>query len=319
MKKIAILTSGGDAPGMNAAIRSAVRMGIHLGYEMVAIERGYQGLLEKKLFTLKTTDVSDMLFRGGTFIRTARSEEFKSEEGSKKGFDILKKNGIDSLIVIGGDGSFKGARSLHERGIKTVALPGTIDNDLGYTDYTIGFDTAITTVMDAVSKLRDTSSSHSKVFVVEVMGRNCGDIALYAGLISGAEEVIIPEIEYDFEKTVENIKRGFDRGKNHYIILLAEGAFDPFKYTEKLQKRISIPTRLSVIGYLQRGGAPTAFDRLLATKMGAEAVRLIDKGKSGVAVGIKGNKIVNVEIKKAINTRDEIDRDLYDLAEIIAR
>lgn len=319
MKTVAVLTSGGDAPGMNAAIRSVVRYARYFNYEVFGIKNGYSGLLDRDMIKLHSRDVSEKLDKGGTFLKTARCKEFMTSEGVEKGAIILNDAQIDSLVVIGGDGSFRGAKALHDRGIKTIAIPGTIDNDLGYTDYTIGFDTAITTVMEAVSKLRDTSSSHSRVFVVQVMGRNCGDIALHAGVISGAEEVIIPEVDFDIDEIAANIKKGMARGKSHYIILMAEGSGNPFKFTKKLEEKSGIHTRLSVIGYLQRGGSPTSFDRMIATRMGARAIELLEEGESGIALGIKGNEIINMDIENAIKYRDKVDMEIYNLAGVLAR
>ncbi len=319
MKKIAVLTSGGDAPGMNAAIRAVVRMGIHEGFEVVGINRGYEGLLESDFVALKRSSVSDILQRGGTILKTARSKEFLEQAGQERAAQILQANGIDALIVIGGDGSFKGAKRLNDLGIATIGIPGTIDNDLGYTDYTIGFYTAIETVMEAVSKLRDTCSSHGRMFVVEVMGRNCGDIALYAGLISGAENVIVPEVDYDMQAICHTIQAGQEKGKSHHIILLSEGVTDANEFTKELEETSGTPARLAVIGHLQRGGSPTAFDRLLGTRMGAWAVELLKDGKSGVAIGILGNTLHYMEIDDAIAVRDRLNMDLYELADILAQ
>lgn len=319
MKRIAVLTSGGDAPGMNAAIRAVVRTGIDQGLEVFGIRRGYEGLLEGDFFAMQTSSVSDILQRGGTILKSARSQEFLEKEGQIKAAQILRDQAIDALIVIGGDGSFKGAKRLNDLGIATIGIPGTIDNDLGYTDYTIGFFTAIETVMEAIAKLRDTSSSHGRMFVVEVMGRNCGDIALYAGVISGAENVIVPEVEYDMTELCHSIKAGQERGKNHHIILLSEGVTDATKFTEELEQASGYPARLAVIGHLQRGGSPTAFDRLLATQMGAKAVELLLEGVSGAAVGIRGNKIYCMEIDQAIAVRDRLNMELYGLAQVLAK
>lgn len=318
MKKIALLTSGGDAPGMNAAIRAVVRMGLHYGYEMVGIKQGYEGLLKGDFIPMVSTSVSEILYRGGTVLQTARCPEFEDPEVQRQAAEILREQEIEALIVIGGDGSYKGAMALCELGIQVIGLPGTIDNDLDYTDYTIGFDTAITTVMDSVSKIRDTSTSHNRTFVVEVMGRNCGDIALYAGLISGAEQVIVPEIPFTMDHILDDIETGKERGKKHHIILLSEGAGDPYELTEKIQE-VDPSARLLIIGHLQRGGSPTAHDRLIATRMGARAVELIHEDISGVAVGIKGNELVHVEFQKALDIREPINKRLYDIAEILAR
>ncbi len=319
MKNIAVLTSGGDAPGMNAAVRAVVRKGLHHSLEVYGVERGYKGLIEGKLSKLRSSSVSDILQRGGTFLKTARSKEFMTEEGQQKAIDVLSAMDIEAVVVIGGDGSFMGAKALHDKGIKTICIPGTIDNDLGYTDYTIGFHTAIETVTDAVSKLRDTSSSHDRIFVVEVMGRNCGDIALYAGICSGAENIIVPEVEYSMDDIVKSIKRGVLRQKSHHIILLAEGCQDPFKFAKEIEEKSNVVTRVAVIGHLQRGGSPTGFDRMLATRMGAEAIDCLLKNKSGIAIGIKGNNLIHVGIDEAVSQRDKLNKKLYELADILSR
>ncbi len=319
IKNIAVLTSGGDSPGMNAAIRAVVRKGIYHGLDVYGIERGYKGLIDGDIIKLNRSSVSEKLQRGGTFLKSARCLEFIEKEGQKKALDVLKAMEIDAVVVIGGDGSFKGAKKLHEHGIKTIALPGTIDNDLGYTDYTIGFDTAITTVIDAVTKIRDTSSSHDRVFVIEVMGRHCGDIALFAGIASGADSVVVPEVGLDIDEIVTTIKRGKILGKNHSIVLVAEGIGNPYEIKEAIEKESGEQVRVVVIGHLQRGGSPTAFDRILATRMGAEAIDLLLKGESGVAVGIKGNEMINVDIDEAVSTRDKLNKKLYKLAEILEK
>jgi 6-phosphofructokinase 1 len=319
VKRIGVLTSGGDAPGMNAAIRAVVRTAIYHGFEVMGVERGYHGLLDNMMFPMNSRSVSEILQRGGTILKTARCEAFNSEEGIQRAVEVIKSRGIDSMVIIGGDGSFRGARDLDDAGIPTIAIPGTIDNDLGYTDLTIGFDTAITTVMESVSKLRDTSSSHERMFVVEVMGRNCGDIALFAGIISGAEEVIVPEMPFSVKEVAERVNIGVDGGKSHYIILVAEGAVDPYAFTEELEELTKINTRLAVIGHLQRGGSPTATDRLLATRMGARAVEELRIGNSGVAIGLKGNVLTTKSIDEALAVRDRLSMELYRLAEILAR
>lgn len=318
MKSIGVLTSGGDAPGMNAAIRAVVRTAMYKKWDVYGIRRGFRGILDNDFVSLDSRSVSDILQRGGTFLQSARCPEFSTEEGLEKALVNLRALALDGLVVIGGDGSFRGAMELVKGGINTITLPGSIDNDLGYTDYTIGFDTAITTVMEAVSKLRDTSSSHSRVFVVQVMGRDCGDIALHAGIISGAEEVIVPEIPYDMDKLVAEIRMGMARGKSHYILLLAEGAADPFLFTKQIEEGSGMDTRLNIIGYLQRGGSPSSFDRMIATRMGVKAVELLSQNKSGLAVGIRGNKIIHEDLHKAIVTRDKLDMDLYEMARILA-
>lgn len=317
--RIAVLTSGGDAPGMNAAVRSVVRTAIFLGMEVYGIERGYQGLLDGDISKMELSSVGDIIHRGGTKLRTARSLEFKEESGQKRGAEVLEMFGIEGLVVIGGDGSYMGAKKLHDLGIKTIGIPGTIDNDLGYTDYTIGFDTALNTVVNAIGNIRDTSSSHGRVNVIEVMGRRCGDIALHAGIAGGAEYIIIPEIEYDLNEISRKIIQGRKRGKLHHIILLAEGVGKPFELADTIQEKTGINTRVTVIGYLQRGGSPSAFDRILASRMGEKAVELLNEGKGGLAVGIRGNEIVAIDIDEAVSIKKDYDKELYKLADILSR
>ncbi|MGL5149151.1 MAG: 6-phosphofructokinase [Clostridium sp.] len=314
MKKIAILTSGGDAPGMNAAIRAVVRTAIANGIEVMGVQRGYSGLINGELFSMDRSSVSDIIQRGGTILRTARCLEFKQEEVRKKAVKILKAYGVDALVVIGGDGSFTGAKLLSKLGVSTVGLPGTIDNDLAYTDYTIGFDTTLNTVLDAINKIRDTSTSHERVSIVEVMGRHCGDIALYAGVAGGAEAIITPEKGYDKDEICKTILEGKKAGKMHNLILLAEGiggAFDLAKYVEDVT---GIETRATVLGHIQRGGSPSAFDRLLASRMGAKAVEILTEGKTSRVIGIKENKIFDQDIDEALAIERSLDQELFDIA-----
>ena len=275
MKTIAILTSGGDAPGMNAAIRAVVRSGLDKGFEVMGIQRGYSGLLNGEIFRMDRHSVADIIQRGGTILRTARCEEFKTEAGRKKAVNILKTFRIDGLVVIGGDGSFRGAQLLSKLGIAAVGLPGTIDNDLPYTDYTIGFDTATNTVLDAINKLRDTSTSHERVSVIEVMGRNCGDIALYSGLAGGAESIIVPEKGYEQDTLCRTILEGKMRGKMHNLIVLAEGIGGAEQLAEKIEEVTGIEARATKLGHIQRGGSPSCMDRVLASRMGYKAVELL--------------------------------------------
>lgn len=318
MKKIAVLSSGGDAPGMNAAIRAIVRTGLDKGFSVMGVERGYSGLISGELFDMDRHSVSDIIQRGGTILKTARSEEFKTEEGRKKAATILKAYGIDGLVVIGGDGSFRGAQLLSKLGISTIGIPGTIDNDLAYTDYTIGFDTAVNTVLDAINKLRDTSTSHERVSVIEVMGRNCGDIALYAGLAGGAESIIIPEMEYNPDEICTNILKGKMRGKMHNIIVLAEGVGGANELAKKVEEVTGIEARATILGHIQRGGSPSAQDRILASKMGYKAVELIEAGKSSRLVGIKNGKIIDIDIDEALGMKRKFDKDLYEIARVIS-
>jgi 6-phosphofructokinase 1 len=318
MKKIAVLTSGGDAPGMNAAIRAVVRVAIYHGHEVYGVNKGYSGLLEADMQKMDVSSVGDIIHRGGTKLRTARCPEFKTPEGIERAVEVLKMFKIDGLVVIGGDGSLTGAMKLCEAGIPTIGVPATIDNDLGYTDYTIGFNTALTTVVNAIGNVRDTSTSHGRANIIEVMGRNCGDIALYAGLAGGAESIIIPEIKFDVDDICQKLLRGKNRGKLHNIILLAEGVGKPYELAEQIEDKTGIGTRVSVIGYLQRGGTPSPYDRVLASQFGAKAVELLINDESCKAVGIKGNKIIAIDLDEALGITREIDRDLYKLTEILA-
>lgn len=318
MKKIAVLTSGGDAPGMNAAIRAVVRTGLDKRLTVLGIERGFDGLLNGEIFEMTRRSVADIIQRGGTRLRTARCEEFKTEEGQKKAADILRIFGVDGLVVIGGDGSFQGAKALSKLGVKAVGIPGTIDNDLPYTDYTIGFDTAVNTVLDAINKLRDTSTSHGRVSVVEVMGRNCGDIALYSGLAGGAESIIVPELDFDIDKLCKTILEGKKNGKMHNLIIVAEGAGSANEIAKTIERVTSIGTRATVLGHIQRGGSPTANDRILASRMGNKAVELLLEGKSSRVVGINDNKIVDMDIHEALSIEHKFDEKLYEIAKALS-
>jgi 6-phosphofructokinase 1 len=303
---------------MNAAIRSVVRTGLDKGIKVMGIQRGYSGLINGEIFEMGRHSVSDIIHRGGTILRTARSEEFKTEQGRIKAANILRAFGIDGLVVIGGDGSFQGARLLSKLGISTVGIPGTIDNDLAYTDYTIGFDTAINTVLDAINKLRDTSSSHERVSIVEVMGRNCGDLALYSGVAGGAESVIVPEKEFDEDELCKIILEGKLRGKMHNLVILAEGVGGAEKLAKKVEEVTGIEARATVLGHIQRGGSPSAFDRILASRLGAKAVELLLEGKSSRVVGIRGNKIVDDDIEEALAMERKFDDELYNISKILS-
>ncbi|AJD30843.1 6-phosphofructokinase [Clostridium sporogenes] len=319
MKTIAVLTSGGDAPGMNAAIRAVVRTGLEKGLKVMGIQRGYNGLINGEIFEMDTHSVSDIIQRGGTILRTARCEEFRTEQGREKAAKILKAFGIDGLVVIGGDGSFHGAQLLSKLGINTVGLPGTIDNDLAYTDYTIGFDTSINTVLDAINKLRDTSTSHERVSVVEVMGRNCGDIALYTGVAGGAESIIIPEKEYNADKLCKQILQGKLKGKMHNLVLLAEGVGGANELAKYIEEVTGIETRSTILGHIQRGGSPTCMDRILASRMAYKAVELLISGKSSRVVGIKNGKIIDMDIDEALAVERSFDQELYDIATTLSK
>ena len=318
MKTIAVLTSGGDAPGMNAAIRAVVRMAIYKGIRVMGVQRGYSGLINGEIFEMDRHSVSDIIQRGGTILRTARCEEFKTEEGRKKAANVLRVFGIDGLVVIGGDGSFTGAQLLSEMGIATVGIPGTIDNDLAYTEYAIGFDTALNTVLDAINKIRDTSSSHERISVVEVMGRNCGDIALYAGIGGGAEEVIIPEKGYEIDDLCKTIFEGKLRGKMHNLIILAEGVGGANELAKEVEEITGIESRATILGHIQRGGSPSAFDRILASRMGVAAVEVLMEGKSGRVIGMKDGKIIDEDINAALAIPRKFDEELYEISKILS-
>lgn len=314
MKRIGILTSGGDAPGMNAAVRAVVRKGIYEGLEVYGINYGFAGLVAGDIRRLDVADVGDKIQRGGTFLYSARYPEFATEEGQLKGIEQLKKFGIEGLVVIGGDGSYHGAMALTERGFPAVGIPGTIDNDIPGTDFTIGFDTAINTVLESIDRIRDTATSHVRTFVIEVMGRNAGDIALWSGVAGGADEIIIPEHDFDMASVAKKIQEGRDRGKKHCLIILAEGVMGGNEFAEKLSEFGDYHTRVSILGHVVRGGAPSARDRVLASKFGAYAVELLQEGKGGLCVGIHDNEIVASDIIDTLeNNKHKPDLSLYDL------
>lgn len=318
MKKIAVLTSGGDAPGMNVAIRAVVRSAIYHNISVLGVRYGYKGLIEGDFISLDLGSVGDIIHRGGTFLYSARCEEFKTEIGRRKAFENLKEKGIDGLIVIGGDGSFRGAEKLSQMGIPTIGVPGTIDNDIPHTDYTIGFDTSLNTVLDAIDKIRDTASSHERTYVIEVMGRDAGDIALMSGLAGGAESIIIPEVPVNMDDVINRLMKGNERGKKHSIIVVAEGVCNGSKIADYLNEKTGFETRVTVLGHIQRGGSPTAFDRLLGSRMGAEAVNFLLEGKKGVMVGIQNNQIISVSLEEVLSSEHELDVSLHRLAEILS-
>lgn len=318
VQKIAVLTSGGDAPGMNAAIRAVVRKGIYHHLKVYGVYHGYEGLINGELHEMKLGSVADIVHRGGTILKTARSEEMYTIEGQKKAAEQLIKKGIEALVVIGGDGSYRGAKKLAELGIKVVGIPGTIDNDIVGTDVTIGFDTAVNTVVEAVSKIRDTATSHERAFIIEVMGRDCGDIALQAGLAIGAESILIPEIPFDLEEVSEKLKRGYRRGKHHSIIIVAEGAGDVWEIADKLRKLSGFDNRVTILGHVQRGGAPSAADAVLAASMGGKAVEALLEGQSEVMISCCKNEIVIKPLDTAFGPKPPFNRKLYDLASELA-
>lgn len=311
MRRIALLTSGGDAPGMNSAIRSIVRYGLSQGLEVVGVERGYQGLIEGDFRTLNREDVSEIVQRGGTILKTARSEEFYKEEGQKKALENLSKNNIDGLIVIGGEGSLKGAYSLHKLGFPVVGIPGSIDNDIWGTDYSIGFDTACNNVIDAINKIRDTAAAHERTFVVEVMGRECGYIAFTSGIVSGADVILIPEVPVDFPYIIEKLRDRQKRLKRHNIIIVAEGVGSAYFIGKQIEDRLGISTRIVVLGHIQRGGSPSVLDRTLGTFMGIEAVRALMNKAYGVMIGWQNNKPTYVLLEEVIKNKKRVNPDLY--------
>lgn len=315
MRRIGVLTSGGDSPGMNAAIRAVARKAIYHNLEVYGIYYGFSGLISNQIKRLEIGSVGDIIHRGGTMLYTARCEEFKTVEGQKKAIDNLEKHGIEGLIVIGGDGSFRGAQRLVELGFPTIGIPATIDNDIPGTDFTIGFDTALNTVIEAVDKIRDTATSHERTYVIEVMGRNAGDLALWSGLAAGAETILIPEEPYDFKDVVERLQRGYERGKKHSIIILAEGVGRGFKFGKEIQEATNFETRVTVLGHLQRGGTPTASDRVLASRLGGKAVELLIEGQAGKTVGIQNNQITSYDITTILGDIHSINKKMYQLSQ----
>ncbi|WP_085523118.1 6-phosphofructokinase [Tuberibacillus sp. Marseille-P3662] len=314
MKKIGVLTSGGDAPGMNAAIRSVVRKGIFHDVEVYGIYQGYSGLIFGNIHKMELGSVGDIIHRGGTILHSARSDDFKTYDGQMKGIEQLKQFGIEALVVIGGDGSFKGAEKLTEHGFPTIGIPGTIDNDIPGTDFTVGFDTALNTVIDAIDKIRDTASSHERTFIIEAMGRDAGDIALWSGLADGAETILIPEEDYDMDNIIHRLRRGNHRGKRHSIIVVAEGAGSASDVAADLKENAGIDTRVTVLGHIQRGGSPTAYDRVLASRLGGKALDLLLEGEAGKMVGIENNEIVSHNIQSILTGQHKIDPQLIRLA-----
>ena len=319
IKTIGVLTSGGDAPGMNATIRAVVRTAIARGLKVMGVRKGYNGLIHGDIFEMSPKSVSDTIQRGGTILQTARCPEFITEEGQKKGAQICKVFGIDGLVVIGGDGSFQGAEKLANLGINTIGIPGTIDLDIACTDYTIGFDTAVNTAMEAINKIRDTSTSHERCSIVEVMGRNAGYIALWCGITNGAELVLIPEKERPTdEEIIREILKNKQRGKKHYLIISAEGVGGSQELAAKIEEVTGIETRATILGYLQRGGSPSALDRLHASMMGAMAVDLLCEGKSNRVIAYKDGKYVDYDINEALKMTKTIDERMYEVAKILS-
>ena len=319
IRTIGVLTSGGDAPGMNAAIRSVVRTALGKGLRVRGIRRGYQGLMEEEIIDLSARDVSDTIQRGGTILQTARCKEMRTEEGQQKAAAICKKYGIEGLVVIGGDGSFAGAQKLAKLGINTIGIPGTIDLDIDCTEYTIGFDTAVNTAMEAIDKERDTSTSHQRCSIVEVMGRDAGYLALWCGIANGAEEILLPEEHnYDESEIIKRIIDNRDRGKKHYIIINAEGVGDSINMAKRIEEATGMETRATILGHMQRGGSPTAKDRVYASIMGAKAVELLCEGKTNRVVGYKHGEYIDVDIDEALNMEKKLPEYQLEVAKKLA-
>lgn len=314
MKKIAVLTSGGDAPGMNAAIRAVVRKANYHGIEVMGIYQGYEGFINGNMEMLDLGSVGGIIQRGGTKLFSARCPKFKEAKYQLQGIEKMREAGVEGLIVIGGDGSYRGAMELTEKGFPCVGIPATIDNDVPGTEYTIGFDTALNTVIESIDKIRDTATSHENTFIVEVMGRDAGDIALWAGLAAGAESILIPEEPYDIEEIIARIEHGVARGKRHSIIIVAEGVMPGSELAKLLKDKAGIEIRVSVLGHIQRGGSPTAADRVLAGRLGAKAVEVLLEGRSGRAVGIKNHKVIDYDLKEAFENKHKADLSLYTLS-----
>ena len=314
-KAIGVLTSGGDAPGMNAAVRAVVRAGLSYGMRVLGIERGYNGLLNEELVEMNLRSVSDIIHRGGTMLYTARSPEFNTQAGVEKAAANCRKNGIDGVVVIGGDGSFRGARDLTNAGIPCIGVPGTIDNDIASSEYTIGFDTAMNTAVEMVDRLRDTMESHDRCSVVDVMGRRCGDIALQTGIAVGATSILVPEVPYDFKKDiVDRMQLTQKTGKKHFIIIVAEGVGGVEKLAKQIEETTGIETRATVLGHVQRGGSPTLRDRVVGSEMGAYAAKLLYEEKGNRVVVMQKGKIIDLDITEALKMKRVFDKNLYDIA-----
>jgi 6-phosphofructokinase 1 len=317
-KIIGVLTSGGDAPGMNAAVRAVVRTGIFHGLKVMGVRKGFAGLIKGEIFEMSLSSVADIIHRGGTILQTARSHEFTTKKGREKALNMMKVFGIQGLVVIGGDGSFRGARDLAGMGPGVIGIPGTIDNDIPYCDYTIGFNTAVNTVVEAIGRIRDTTSSHNRANIIEVMGRNSGDISLYAGLAGGAESIIVPEVSAGVDDICIRIMQGRNRGKLHSIIVLAEGVGGAFEMAKSIEEKINVETRVTILGHLQRGGSPTAFDRILASRLGARAVELLMEGQTSKMVSQYRNEITEFDFDKVLESKKEFSGDIYSLARILS-
>ena len=319
MKSIAVLTSGGDSPGMNAAVRAVVRTACQRGIKVYGVDRGYTGLIKGDVHEMNLRSVSDIITRGGTILYSARCPEFKTEEGIQKAVDTCKRVGIDGMVIIGGDGSFRGARDLSLRGIPCIGLPGTIDNDISCTDYTIGYDTCLNTIVQMVDRIRDTSESHDRCTVVEVMGRGAGYLALESGIAVGATSILFPYVEYDIERDIIARIREFQKtGKRHFIVIVAEGVGGTAEIAKKIEAETGVESRATILGHVQRGGSPTARDRIMASQMGSRAVDLLTQGIGNRVVGIRDNKIVDFDIFEALKMTKTIDMKDYELAHEIS-
>ena len=319
IKTIGVLTSGGDAPGMNAAIRAVVRTGIYNGFKVMGVKKGYNGLICGDIFEMNSRSVSDIVHRGGTMLRTARCLEFKTEDGVKKAVNMAKVFRLDALVVIGGDGSFRGARDLSKFGLPVIGIPGIIDNDIGCSEYTIGYDTALNTVQDAMDKIRDTAYSHERCSILEVMGRHAGYIALNIGIACGAEVVLLPEMPFDFDdKIIKPIIEGRNRGKKQYSVIVAEGVGGAIDIAKKIEEVTGIESRATILGHLQRGGSPTVKDRVMASMMGAHATEILKKGIMNRIIAVKDSKVVDIEINEALAIEKQIDDNMVELSEILS-
>ena len=315
MKRIAVLTSGGDSPGMNAAIRAVVRTALYYNLEPVGVMKGFEGLMDGEYFDMDRASVGGIIHRGGTVLRTARSDRFRTEDGQKRAMEEIQKHGVDALVVIGGDGSFRGAEALGKMGLPVVGIPGTIDNDIAGTDVTIGYDTAVNTALSAVQKLRDTASSHDRLFIVEVMGRDAGFLALEVAVSTGAEYVVVPEIRLDIAKMCEQLHYSRKRGKTHSLIILAEGVMSALELKDHLQDTGGYDARVTVLGYIQRGGSPTSFDTILASRMGSFAVEALLEGKSGVMVGSVCGRMTLCPLEDAWKSPKSLNPEMLALVE----
>jgi len=317
VKKIAVLTSGGDSPGMNAAVRSVVRTGLHYGLEVAGILKGYEGLIDGEIITMDSRSVAGIIHRGGTILHTRRSERFLTPEGRSMAMDQLASEGVDALVIIGGDGSFRGAEKLHESGLPVIGIPGTIDNDIAGTDETIGYDTALNTSLDAIARLRDTASSHDRLFIVELMGRDSGFIALEVGLACGAEAVVIPETGLDLADLADDIHRARKMDKDHFFIILAEGVMSAQELKDKLRDTAGYDARITVPGYVIRGGSPTCYDTVLATRMGRKAVETLIEGRKGLMVGCVNHEMVTVPLRNSWERKKTINPELIETLDMM--